>query len=129
MDTASTSANDGTTVIANNGALANIVAIQGFPFINIGDNNGGSSTLALDGTSGSITIAPDINLAGRNVPVQSIENIAGNNTISGSFELVVEWVNLCISIRQWDSEPDRGDTLFHAQQRAYVDVPGARQHH
>ncbi|HUA64837.1 MAG TPA: autotransporter-associated beta strand repeat-containing protein [Alphaproteobacteria bacterium] len=93
VDSTSTSANDGTTVVANNGALANIPAVGGFPFIYIGDNNGGSSTLALNGSSGSITIAPDISLAGRNVPVQSIENIAGSNTISGNFEIAVGGTN------------------------------------
>ncbi|HEY1790192.1 MAG TPA: autotransporter-associated beta strand repeat-containing protein, partial [Verrucomicrobiae bacterium] len=89
IDSSSTSANDGRTVIANNAAIANIPAFLGSPFITIGDNNGGSSTLALDGTSGSITVAPDISLAGRNVSVPSIENLAGSNTISGAFTLVV----------------------------------------
>ena len=89
LDTASTTANDGTTVIANNAAIANILAVQGIPFINIRNNNGGSSTLALDGTSGSITVAPDISLAGRNTNVPAIENLAGNNTISGGFTLNV----------------------------------------
>lgn len=93
IDSSSTSANDGTTVIANNGALANTLAVSGFPYIYINNNNGGSSTLALDGSSGSITIAPDISLAGRNVPVQSIENIAGSNTISGNFTIVVGGTN------------------------------------
>ncbi|HEX3627882.1 MAG TPA: autotransporter-associated beta strand repeat-containing protein [Verrucomicrobiae bacterium] len=89
IDSTSTSANDGKTIIANNGALANVLASLGFPYITIGDNNGGSSTLGLDGTSGSITIAPDISLAGRNNAVPAIENITGSNTISGAFTLVV----------------------------------------
>ena len=89
LDSASTTANDGTTVIANNAAIANILAVQGVPFISIRNNNGGSSTLALDGTSGSITVAPDISLAGRNTNVPAIENLAGNNTISGGFTLNV----------------------------------------
>ena len=89
IDGNSTTANDGTTVIANNTAIANIPAITGAPFIYIRDNNGGSSTLALNGSSGSITVAPDISLDGRNANVQAIENIAGNNTISGNFTLLV----------------------------------------
>jgi len=89
VDSSSATANDGTTVIANNAAIANILAVQGTPFIYIGNNNGGSSTLALDGTLGSITIAPDISLAGRNVTAPAIENLAGNNTISGNFTLSV----------------------------------------
>ncbi len=93
VDSTSTSADDGTTIIANNGALANVLAIAGFPYIYINDNNGGSSTLALNGSSGSITIAPDIQLAGRNVGIQAIENIAGSNTISGDFDLLVGGTN------------------------------------
>lgn len=95
VDSSSSSANDGMTVIANNGAIANMLAVQGFPYIYIGDNNSGASTLALDGTSGSITVAPDISLTGRNlpgwtsVPIPAIENIAGDNTISGSITLAV----------------------------------------
>jgi autotransporter-associated beta strand protein len=87
VDSASTTANDGMLVIANNGAIANIPAIAGLPFIFFGDNNAGRSTLALDGTLGSITIAPDIQLTGRNVTIAAIENIIGNNIISGDFEL------------------------------------------
>ncbi|HTV43011.1 MAG TPA: autotransporter-associated beta strand repeat-containing protein [Candidatus Sulfotelmatobacter sp.] len=89
IDSTSTTASDGETVIANNAAIADMPAFLGSPFIYINNNNGGSSTLALNGSSGSITVAPDISLAGRNVPVQSIENIAGSNTISGNFTLVV----------------------------------------
>jgi autotransporter-associated beta strand protein len=89
VDSGSTSANDGATVIANNAAIANILVSAGSPFIFIRNNNGGSSTLALDGTLGSITVAPDISLAGRNNTVPAIENIAGNNTISGNITLVV----------------------------------------
>ncbi len=89
LDSGSTTANDGTTVIANNAAIANILAVPGIPFISIRNNNGGSSTLALDGTLGSITVAPDISLAGRNTNVPAIENLAGNNTISGGFTLNV----------------------------------------
>jgi len=87
LDSGSFSANDGTTVIASSAAIANVLAIPGSPFIVIRNNNGGSSTLALDGTLGSITVAPDISLAGRNIAVAAIENLAGNNTISGNFTL------------------------------------------
>jgi autotransporter-associated beta strand protein len=89
IDSTSASANDGTTIIANNGAIANILAVAGFPYITLGDNNGGSSTLGLNGSSGSITVNPDISLAGRNVNVQAIENIAGTNTIAGNITLAV----------------------------------------
>jgi autotransporter-associated beta strand protein len=89
MDTGSQTASDGTVVIANPNAIANILPIAGFPYIIFRNNNGGSSTLALDGTSGSITVAPDIALSGRTVAVPAIENLAGNNTFSGGFTLAV----------------------------------------
>jgi autotransporter-associated beta strand protein len=89
LDSGSTSANDGMTVIANNAAIQNIFAFPGTPFITIRNNNGGSSTLGLDGSNGSITVAPDISLAGRNVVVPAIENLAGDNTVSGNLTLVV----------------------------------------
>jgi fibronectin-binding autotransporter adhesin len=87
IDSGSGSANDGTTVIANNAAIANIPPIPGIPFISIRNNNSGSSTLALDGSSGSITIPQDISVASRNVAVPTFENIAGTNTISGAIGL------------------------------------------
>jgi fibronectin-binding autotransporter adhesin len=89
IDGNSNSGNDGVTVIANDAAIANILAVPGFPFINIRNNNSGSSTLALDGTSGPITVLPDIALSGRNNTVPAIENIAGNNTISGGITMGV----------------------------------------
>lgn len=85
MDTFSQSANDGMVVIANPNAISSMPAFQGLPFIIFRSQNGGSSTLALDGTSGSINVAPDISLSGRATP--SIENLAGDNTISGYFTL------------------------------------------
>jgi autotransporter-associated beta strand protein len=87
VDTFSQTANDGTLVIASSAAIANISSIAGVPFISIRNQNGGSSTLGLDGTLGGITVAPDINLNGRNNSVPAIESIAGNNTISGNFTL------------------------------------------
>ncbi|HEU6448033.1 MAG TPA: autotransporter-associated beta strand repeat-containing protein [Verrucomicrobiae bacterium] len=92
VDSGSTSANDGVLVIASPNALANIGipgGFQGTPFIAIRNNNSGSSTLALDGSLGSVTIESDISFAGRNNNVSAINNLAGNNTISGNFELQV----------------------------------------
>ena len=89
IDSGSTSANDGTTVIANPAAIANVLAVPGFPYIYIRNNNSGSSTLALDGTLGDVMVTPDISVAGRNVATPAVDNLAGNNTISGNFTLVV----------------------------------------
>jgi autotransporter-associated beta strand protein len=85
MDTGSQTANDGKVVIANPNAISSIPAFAGLPYIIFRNENSASSTLALDGTLGSITITPDISLSGRTTP--SIENLAGNNTISGNFTL------------------------------------------
>jgi len=89
VDSGSTITNDGAVVIANNAAIANILAVSGTPFIYIRNNNGGSSTLALDGTLGDITVAQDIGLAGRGGAVPAIENLAGDNMISGGFTLSI----------------------------------------
>ena len=75
---------DGLTVIANTAALANLPVSPGSPYIWQRDNTAGSSTLGLDGTAGSVTIAPDLYIRGRNVTVANIENLAGSNTISGN---------------------------------------------
>ena len=89
LDTASQTANDGMLVIANNAAIANLLPGIG-PVIFFRSQNAGIGTLGLDGTSGSITIGPDISLSGRNAAaaMPAIENLAGNNTISGNFTLV-----------------------------------------
>jgi autotransporter-associated beta strand protein len=81
--------NDGMLVIANNTAIQNIIAFPGLPFITIRNENAATSTLGLDGTLGSITVSPDFTLNGRNNTVPAIENLVGNNTISGGFSLGV----------------------------------------
>jgi autotransporter-associated beta strand protein len=82
-DTSNASANDGNTLLTSPNALA------GLTILNMRNNNTGSSTLQLDGSSGDITIAPvTFNLSGRNNPVPAVENIAGNNTLNPSFSFV-----------------------------------------
>jgi autotransporter-associated beta strand protein len=89
LDTSSQTANDGMLVIANNAAIANLPTFLG-PVIIFRSQNAGIGTLGLDGTLGSITIGLDISLSGRNAAAATpaIENLAGNNTISGNFTLV-----------------------------------------
>lgn len=84
VGTGSTSASDGCLRVANPAAITGAASP-----INIPNNNGGSSTLQLDGTAGSITIAQGISLSGRNTNVVAIENDTGNNTIAGSLNLAV----------------------------------------
>lgn len=79
FDSASTGANDGAVRITNSAALADAASLG------IRNNNGGSSTLQLDGSTGGLNISQSIGIAGRNAAVTTIENIAGNNTISGNF--------------------------------------------
>ncbi len=88
LDTSSQTANDGMLVIANNDAIASLIPGIG-PVIFFHSQNAGMGTLGLDGTSGSITIGPDISLSGRNTTaaMPAIENLAGDNTISGNFTL------------------------------------------
>jgi autotransporter-associated beta strand protein len=75
VDTASQTASDGALRIASTNALG------GVPIINIRNNqSGGSSTLQLDGTAGSVAVNPDtFTWSGRNNFVPAVENIAGDN--------------------------------------------------
>ncbi len=84
VDTGSTTANDGALQITRNANIAGVASP-----ISIRNNNSGSSTLQLNGTLGSITIAQEISLAGRNTNAIAIENVAGSNTLSGNLLLEV----------------------------------------
>jgi autotransporter-associated beta strand protein len=81
MDTSS-GANDGAVRIAQSASVANVASP-----IYIKNNNGGSSTLQLDGSSGNVTVAQDISLAGRNAAVIAIQNLSGSNTLARNFIL------------------------------------------
>ena len=87
VDTASTTTSDGITVIASPAALANIPATAGTPTIYQRNNNGGSSTLQLDGTAGSLDIPQEFQISCRNNTVVNVENLAGNNTFSGNLDI------------------------------------------
>ncbi len=84
VDTGSTTANDGTLRVANNRVLANAKSP-----IFIRNNNSGSSTLQLDGSTESITLPQAISLNGRNNTVAAIRNMAGTNTIAGGITINV----------------------------------------
>lgn len=77
------SGSDGKLVIANTAALAGLSASLGTPSIFQNNNTAASSTLGIDGTAGSVTIAPDLFIRGRGVAVANIENLAGDNIVSG----------------------------------------------
>jgi len=81
MDTSSASANDGVVKLARGNALANAASVV------IRNNNGGSSTLQLDGSSGNIALASAFRINCRNNTSAAIQNLAGSNTISGLIQL------------------------------------------
>ena len=85
VDTASTSANDGALVINTSNAIAGATSIQ----IQNNTGAGASSTLQLDGSLASFALAQPITLNGRNSAVPAIENLAGNNTLSGGVTINV----------------------------------------
>ena len=83
VDGGSTTANDGITRIASPSAIANVTNIVQR------NNNSGYSTLQLDGTAGSINLPQEFFLNCRNNDNPNIQNMAGNNTISGNLLLNV----------------------------------------
>lgn len=83
IDRNSPSANDGITRLVGPSALGNASLIQ------IRNNNDGFSTLQLDGSSGSISVAADVSVTCRNSGVVSIQNLAGTNVFNGSI-----WLNV-----------------------------------
>jgi autotransporter-associated beta strand protein len=89
VDTTSSSANDGITLVTSGNALANIPATPGTPTIHQGNNNSGYSTLQLNGSSGTITLPQEFTLNCRNNTNANIENIAGNNSIGGNIDINV----------------------------------------
>ena len=83
MDSASTSADDGIVRITSSSAANTAASIQ------FRNNTGAAagSTLQLDGTLGALAITPPVSLSGRNSPAPAIENLAGNNTLSGNISI------------------------------------------
>ena len=80
VDSQSTTTSDGMVRIVGSNAVANVASP-----IAIRNNNGGSSTLQLDGSQGNLAIAQTISLAGRNTSVIAIQNLSGSNTLAGGF--------------------------------------------
>lgn len=83
IDTSSTTLSDGTTRLVGPGALGNVTLLQ------IRNNNSGSSTLELDGATGSISVDADVSVTCRNNGVISILNLAGTNVFNGDILLNV----------------------------------------
>ena len=87
VDTANTGGSDGITRIASTNALVNIPVTPGTPTIYQRNNNGGGSTLQLDGTAGNLNIAQDFQMSCRNVTTYNVENVTGSNTLSGTLDI------------------------------------------
>lgn len=82
VDTSSTTASDGLVRIVNNQTLVNAQSP-----IYIRNNNTGSSTLQLDGTTGNLTVSKGISVNCRNNATAAIQNLGGTNTITGFIAL------------------------------------------
>ncbi len=80
LDSASTTANDGAVRLTTSAAVGNVSSLV------IRNNTGANvaSTLQLDGTAGSVVVAPDFTMACRANLIPNVENLAGSNTISGN---------------------------------------------
>lgn len=78
LDSGSTTADDGVVRVTTPQVLANARS----PFF-FGNNNGGRSTLQLDGSSTAITLSQSIALSGRTSSTVSLQNIVGANTLGG----------------------------------------------
>jgi autotransporter-associated beta strand protein len=83
VDSASTTANDGALRVTSSAAVGNAGSIQ------IRNNSGSlaGSTFQLDGSSGPITVSQPIAWSGRNSAMVAIQNLAGNNTLSGNLTM------------------------------------------
>jgi autotransporter-associated beta strand protein len=81
IDTGNSSINEGAVRLAHPNALASATTLA------IRNNNGGSSTLLLDGTLGDVLVPAAINLSARTSSIAAIRNLAGSNTLSGAIAL------------------------------------------
>jgi autotransporter-associated beta strand protein len=83
LDTGSTGASDGMVRLVGPKPLTSAASII------LRNNNGGSSTLQLDGSPGSITITSLFRINCRNNTTPAIQNVAGNNTLGGPIQIDV----------------------------------------
>ena len=73
--------NDGVLRLSSSGAAGNASGIF------IRNQNSATSTLQLDGGAGGLAINRNVTLNGRNNAVPAIQNVAGDNTLSGNITL------------------------------------------
>ena len=99
IDTGSTTTAEGIVRAAGPGALAGVSSVQ------IRNINSGSSSLQLDGTSGGVVSPAVVWLNGRNNSIPAIENVAGNNLLTGGLTLnaggAYYWVQSDAGVLNW----------------------------
>jgi autotransporter-associated beta strand protein len=84
--------NDGVTLIANPGAIANVSSIN---IRNTSVSSAGGATLQLNGSAGGITVTQNISATCRNnSTTPTIESLAGTNTLAGANYIQVDGTNV-----------------------------------
>jgi autotransporter-associated beta strand protein len=84
IDTSAASGNGGAVRASYSSSLAAVDTVQ------IRNNNSGYSTLQFDGTQhGDVVVPAGVVLSGRNVNVAAIQNMGGNNVLSGGINIGV----------------------------------------
>jgi autotransporter-associated beta strand protein len=114
VDTSSTTASDGILRLASPGAVP-----TGTSPVQILNNNSGSSTLQLDGSTGSLTLTTPFNVNCRNNAVATIENLSGTNTIGGPV-----WLNVGGSL--FNIQSDAGQLIFKGTNQYTGTLTGGR---
>jgi autotransporter-associated beta strand protein len=116
VDTASTTTSDGIVKIVNNQVLANAHSP-----IFIRNNNTGSSTLQLDGSTGNLTLSQGIAVSCRNTSIPTIENLAGTNSINGN-------ILLNVGGSLFNIQSDAGQLIFRGANQYIGSLTGARSY-
>jgi fibronectin-binding autotransporter adhesin len=116
IDTASITTSDGAVRITSINALGGFLG----PIV-IRNNNGGSSTLQLDGTTGNIVAPQDFTVNCRGNNVATIQNIAGNNTLSG-------FITLVVGGNSFNVQSDAGLLTISGNSQYLGDLTGARSY-
>ncbi|HYG22642.1 MAG TPA: LamG-like jellyroll fold domain-containing protein [Verrucomicrobiae bacterium] len=113
IDSASTSVNDGIVRAAHPDAL------QSFGSILIRNNNNGSSTLQLDGSSGDVVVPAQMTINCRNNAVPTIQNLAGTNILAGP-------ISIEVGGNMFNIQSDAGLLVFASTNRYVGSLTGGR---
>jgi autotransporter-associated beta strand protein len=114
VDTSATSGSDGIVRITKSAVTATMASP-----INIRNNNSASSTLQIDGASGSIVITNEFRINCRNNSVPAIQSVSGNNTLSGPIFIDVGGATMPF-------QSDAGLLTFSGEQKYVGALTGGR---